>query len=363
VKQAQVKLTMLVILAILAGLMAACVAAPPPASVEQEAAPAAESEAEAPAAAEEAAAPAEGAEIERIAMILPGRADDLAWNTAAYQGLETIKNEYGVDTTYVEDVQDADVERVLRDFASQGYDLIIAHSYGYGDATLRVAQDFPDTYFLHGTAPGNADNVANYDIPSHEGGYLAGLLAGSMTESNNIGIVNSFDIPSMVMVSEAFKLGVKEVNPEATVSETFVGAWNDAPGGREAAEAQLDAGADFILAMGNHTGMGAIEAAEDRGVWAVGLYADQNELAPDFVLTSIVNRFDAIIRSAIEDIAQGSFGNNAYLLTMREGAVELAPYHGLEDQIPAEVKAMLNETAEKILSGEIQVPIIETASE
>ncbi|HMR64728.1 MAG TPA: BMP family protein [Anaerolineae bacterium] len=359
-KQTQMKVTMLVLLTILAGLLTACGAAPAPQAAAPTTEPAAE--VETPAAAEEPAAPAEGAEIKRIAMILPGRADDLAWNTAAYQGLENVKNERGVETTYVEDVQDADVERVLRDFASQGYELIIAHSYGYGDATLRVAQDFPDTYFLHGTAPGNADNVANYDIPSHEGGYLAGLLAGSMTESNNIGIVNSFDIPSMVMVSEAFKLGVKEVNPEATVSETFVGAWNDAPGGREAAEAQLDAGADFILAMGNHTGMGAIEAAEDRGVWAAGLYADQNELAPDIVLTSIVNRFDAIINAAIDDIAQGTFGNNAYLLTMREGAVELAPYHGLEDKIPEEVKAMLNETAEKILSGEIEVPIIETAS-
>lgn len=308
------------------------------------------------------AAPAKAAEVKRIAMILPGRADDLAWNTAAYKGLEQVKNELDLETIYVEDVQDADVERVLRDFASQGYDMIIAHSYGYGDATLRVAKNFPDTYFLHGTAPGNAPNVANYDIPSHEGGYLAGLLAGSMTKSNYIGIVNSFDIPSMVMVSEAFKLGVKEVNPDATVAETFVGAWNDAPGGREAAEAHLDAGADFILAMGNHTGMGAIKAAEDRGVWVVGLYADQNELAPDYVLTSIVNRFDAIIQAAINDVGKGSFGNNSYLLTMPDGAVELAPYHGLEDKIPQELRDKINEAAEQIRSGELKIPIIETVS-
>ncbi len=308
------------------------------------------------------AATVKAAEVKRIAMILPGRADDLAWNTAAYQGLEQVKNALDLETIYVEDVQDADVERVLRDFASQGYNMIIAHSYGYGDATLRVAQDFPDTYFLHGTAPGNAPNVANYDIPSHEGGYLVGLLAGSMTRSNYIGIVNSFDIPSMVMVSEAFKLGVKEVNPDATVAETFVGAWNDAPGGREAAEAHLDAGADFILAMGNHTGMGAIKAAEDRKVWAVGLYADQNELAPDYVVTSIVNRFDAIIKAAVDDIGKDSFGNNSYLLTMPAGAVGLAPYHGLEDKIPQELKDKIKQAEEKIRSGELKIPVIETAS-
>ena len=352
-----VKPSTLVILLALVALLGACTVVVP-ATGEPQAAPADTSSA-----GEEAAGPAAEVEVEKIAMILPGRADDLAWNTAAYQGLEQVSNDLGIETTYVEDVADADVERVLRDFASQGYDLIIAHSYGYGDATLRVAQDFPDTYFLHGTAPGNAENVVNYDIPSHEGGYLAGLLAGSMTESNQIGIVNSFDIPAMVMISEAFKLGVEEVNPEATVMETFVGAWNDAPGGREAAEAQLDAGADFVLAMGNHTGMGAIEAAEERGVWAVGLYADQNELAPEHVLTSIVNRFDAIIRSAVENIEQNSFGNEAYLLTMKEGAVELASYHGLEENVPQEVRDLIDQAAEKILSGELEIPVIETASE
>lgn len=297
--------------------------------------------------------------ISKIALILPGRADDLAWNTAAYKGLESVKTELGVETTYVENVSDADVERVLRDFASQGYNLIIAHSYDYGDAALRVAKDFPEVYFLHGTATGNDANIANYDIPSHEGGYLLGLLVGHLTEKNKIGIVNSFDIPAMVMVSEAFKLGVKEVNPDAVVTETFVGAWNDAPGGKEAAEAQLDAGCDFILAMGNHTGMGAIQAAAARGVLTAGLYADQNSLAPDYVVSSIVNRFDAIIKAAIKDIDAGSFANKSYLLTMPDGAVELAPFHNLEDKVPQDVKDLLKETQEKIISGELKVPVIE----
>ncbi len=305
----------------------------------------------------------EGPKVEKIAMILPGRADDLAWNTAAYQGLESVGEELGLGTTYIEEIEDADVERVLRDFADQGYDLIVAHSFGYGDAVMRVAEDYPNTFFIHGTAGGNADNVANYDIPSHEGGYMVGLLAGSLTESNVIGIVNSFDIPAMVMISEAFKLGVEEVNPDAEVLETFVGAWNDAPGGREAAEAQLDAGADFIMAMGNHTGLGAIEAAEARDVLCAGLYADQNELAPDNVVTSIVNRFDAIIESAIEDIETGAFGNNSYILTMEDGAVELAPFHALDDEVPQDVKDLLDDTKAKILSGELEVPIIETPSE
>lgn len=318
--------------------------------------------AEAPAAEEPVAEAPATSKVTKIALILPGRADDLAWNTAAYQGLEMVKDELGVETTYVENVSDADVERVLRDFATQGYELIIAHSYDYGDAALRVAQDFPEIYFLHGTATGNSTNIANYDIPSHEGGYLLGILVGKMTKVNKIGIVNSFDIPSMVMVSEAFKLGVASVNPDAVVTETFVGAWNDAPGGKEAAEAQLDAGADFILAMGNHTGMGAIQAAADRQVLTAGLYADQNELAPDYVITSIVNRFDAIIKTAIQDIDAGAFANKSYLLTMVEGAVELAPFHNLDSQVPQDVKDLLEQTQADIISGKFVVPIIETST-
>ena len=174
----------------------------------------------------------------------------------------------GVEVTHVEGIDPADAERVIRDFASQGYDLIVAHSYDYGDAVARIAKDFPDVYFLHGTAEGHGANFANYDVPSHEGGYLVGMLAGVLTKSNVIGIVNSFDIPSMVMVSEAFKLGVKETNPDAKVMETFVGAWNDAAKGGEAANAQIDSKADFIMAMGDHTGLGAIQAAQKRG--AVG---------------------------------------------------------------------------------------------
>lgn len=300
--------------------------------------------------------------VNSIAMILIGRSDDLAWNTAAYNGLRYVEQNRNVRTTIVEEVSDADVERVMRDFAARGYDLIVAHSFNYGDAAMRVARDFPETYFLHGTAPGNGPNIANYDIPSHEGGYLAGMIAGSMTESNRIGIVNSFDIPSMIMVSEAFKLGVAEINPAAQVSEAFVGAWDDAPGGREAAEALMDWGADFIMAMGNHTGMGAIEGAAARGVLSGGLYADQNEIAPDLVVTSIVNRFDAIIDAAIRDIEAGTFADNEYMLTMPDGAVTLAPYHNLEDRVPQETKDLVNRTTEKIMSGELVIPVIVTST-
>ncbi len=300
--------------------------------------------------------------VDRIALILIGRSDDLAWNTAAYQGVRHMEETRGIEATIVEEVSDADVERVLRDFAAQGYELIIAHSFNYGDAALRVAGDFPNTYFLHGDAPGNDENIANYSIPSHEGGYLAGMIAGSITESNSIGIVNSFDIPSMIMVSEAFKLGVEYVNPDASVHETFVGAWDDAPGGREAAEALMDGGADFIMAMGNHTGMGAIEGAAARGVKSAGLYADQNDIAPDYVVTSIVNRFDAIIEYALQDIEAGNYANQEYHLTMPDGAVELAPFHNLADEIPQNVKDLVEQRRQEIISGEFEVPIITTTS-
>lgn len=333
-------------------VLAACAPAAPalvPATAAPTAAPAASS----------SAAPV-GHQVKKIAMVLPGRIDDLAWNTAAYNGLQDVKKAGGIEVTHVENVDPADAERVLRDFASQGYDLVVAHSYDYGDAVVRVAEDFPNVYFLHGTAEGHGANYANYDIPSHEGGYLVGMLAGGLTKSNVIGIVNSFDIPSMVMISEAFKLGVKETNPDAKVIETFVGAWNDAAKGGEAANAQVDAKADFIMAMGDHTGLGAIQASQKRGVLAAGLYSDQNAAAPDTVVTCIDNRFGVIIEKGITDIAAGTFADKSYLPTLPDGAVALTPFHGFESKIPQDLKDRVAAAEAKIKSGELKVPVIMT---
>ena len=288
---------------LLLALLAACAPAtqaPAPAAPTAAAQPA-------PTTAPAAQAKPAGHQIKKIAMVAarPHRRPGLE-----HRGLQrpaSGQDRAGVEVTHVEGIDPADAERVIRDFASQGYDLIVAHSYDYGDAVARIAKDFPNVYFLHGTAEGHGANFANYDVPSHEGGYLVGMLAGALTKSNVIGIVNSFDIPSMVMVSEAFKLGVKETNPNAKVMETFVGAWNDAAKGGEAADAQIDSKADFIMAMGDHTGLGAIQAAQKRGVLAAGLYADQNAAAPDTVVTSIDNRFDVIIKKAIADIAAGTY--------------------------------------------------------
>ena len=346
-----------VVCVLLLALLAAC--APAATQVPAPAAPTAAAQA-APTTAPAAEAKPGGHQIKKIAMVLPGRIDDLAWNTEAYNGLQAVKSELGVEVTHVEGIDPADGERVIRDFASQGYDLIVAHSYDYGDAVARIAKDFPNVYFLHGTAEGHGANFANYDVPSHEGGYLVGMLAGALTKSNVIGIVNSFDIPSMVMVSEAFKLGVKETNPNAKVMETFVGAWNDAAKGGEAANAQIDSKADFIMAMGDHTGLGAIQAAQKRGALAAGLYADQNAAAPETVVTSIENRFDVILKKAIADIAAGTYADKSYLPTLPDGAVTLAPYHGFEDKIPQDVKAKIAKATVDIKSGALKVPIITT---
>lgn len=349
------KVRLILVGMLLLAVLTACAPATQAPAAQEPAAPAVT-------AATAAAAPAAatGHQVKKVAMVLPGRIDDLAWNTAAYNGLQVLKDKLGVEVIHVESIDPADAERVLRDFASQGYDLIVAHSYDYGDAVARVAKDFPEIYFLHGTAEGNGANYANYDIPSHEGGYLIGMLAGGLTRSNVIGIVNSFDIPSMVMVSEAFKLGVKQTNPSAKVIETFVGAWNDAAKGGEAANAQVDAQADFIMAMGDHTGLGAIQAAQKRGVLAAGLYADQNAAAPETVVTCIENRFEVIMEKAIADIAAGTYAGKSYLPTLPDGAVTLSSYHSLESQIPQELKDKVAQATEQIKSGALTVPIITT---
>jgi basic membrane protein A len=197
-----------------------------------------------PAAAQEATAEAEPPL--RVAMVLPGPINDNDWNTVGYSGLQAAAEALGVEVAYVENVTDADAERVLRDFASRGYNLIFAHSFSFGDAALSVAEDFPDTYFMAGTAQELAPNLGTYSNPDYQGAYLAGMLAAGISDSGVIGWVGGMPAPNMLANLHAYEAGAAEVDPDAEVLFTFIGSWFDPPKAKEAALAQVEQGADVL---------------------------------------------------------------------------------------------------------------------
>jgi len=181
----------------------------------------------------------------KAAFIYIGPPGDLGWSYEHDRGRKAVEAEFGdaVETTYIESVEEGpDAARVIRQYAQEGYDMIFATSYGYMDPMYEVAEEFPDVIFEHNSGYKTLDNMATYFGRIYQPRYLAGLVAGSMTEVNSIGYVAAFPIPEVIRGIDAFTLGVREVNPEATVNVVWTNTWYDPVKEREAAIALLDSG-------------------------------------------------------------------------------------------------------------------------
>lgn len=288
----------------------------------------------------------------KIAMLLSGPINDHDWNSVGFEGLKSAATDLGLEFTYTENVTDADAERVLRDYATRGYGLIFAHSFSFGDATLKVAKDFPNIYFMAGTAQETAPNMGTYDNPDYQGAYLAGMLAAGVSKSGVIGWVDGNPSPNMLANLHAYEAGAKEMNPEVKVLYTFIGSWFDPPKSKEAAMAQVEQGADVLSAQG----VGVIDAAKEKNVLALGAMTDQNYMAPDNVLTSVTWNLAPLIKAVAQTVLDGKWESKNWSYGVSQGSVQLAPFHGLDNKIPADVLQKVNDKMDAIKSGKFVVP-------
>lgn len=310
----------------------------------------------APAATPQPAAPAADTAKPKIkvAMALPGPINDNDFNTVGYTGLKKACEEMGVEFTYVEKVADADVERVLRDFASRDYNLIFAHSFSYASAALAVAKDFPKiTMMVAGSGFELTTNMGTYDNPDYQGAYLAGMLAAGISKTGTVGWVDGNPAPNMLANLHGFEAGAKEVNPEVKVLHTFIGSWFDPPKAKEAAIAQVEQGADVLSAQG----VGVIDAAVEKKVFVIGAMTDQNHLGPEVVLTSVTWDISPVVKGMIEAVTNGTWESKTYKYGVKEGAVKLADFHGLDKNIPAEIMQKVNDKLAAIQNGSFTVPL------
>lgn len=298
------------------------------------------------------ATPAFAADL-KIAMILPGPITDNDWNSVGYNGLQAAAQALGVETAYVENVTDADAERLLRDFASRGFNLIFAHSFSFGDAALNAAEEFPDTTFMAGTAASLAPNLGTYSNPDYQGAYLAGMLAAGTSKTGSVGWVGGMPAPNMLANLHAYEAGAKEVNPDAKVLHTFIGSWFDPPKAKEAAIAQVEQGADVLSAQG----VGVIDAAIARNVFALGAMTDQNHLGPQNVLTSVTWDLGPLVTAVGKAVQDGTWKSENWSMGVAAGSVGLADFHGLETNVdPAVLKAVEDKIA-AIKAGSFEVPL------
>jgi len=294
---------------------------------------------------------AEEVELPKVAFVYVGPTGDFGWTYAHDQGRKYLEEQLGVETAYSELVAEGpDANRVIRDYAEKGYDVIFATSFGYMDDVIEVAAEYPDATFLHCTGYKTADNVGIYDGRGYQGWYLAGIVAGSMTENNKLGYIAPYPIPEVVRNMNAFALGARSVNPGVELHPLWIFTWVDPVKEREAAEALVDLGVDVIARESDSTE--ADKLAQELGLYVVGYNAYVPDVAPDALLTAPVWNWGVYYKKAVEDVMNGTWTNTPVWWGMKEGILDLAP---IADFVPDNVKTLVEEKKQEIIAGTFDV--------
>ena len=300
----------------------------------------------------------------KVALILPGKKDDVSFNQAMFQGMQKYADAHKdeIDLKIVENVYEvADIEPALMDFADQGYDVVFGHGFQFMEPIVKVAPNYPDTDFLLGTGYKSVDNSAIYDVELESGGYLMGVIAALATQSNKIGVVGGADASEIFRGHEGFKMGAKSVNPDIEIQEVYTGDWTDTAGAKEAAVGMYDSGVDVIWHSGDGIGLGVVQAAAEKDMYCLGNVADQTSLAEKNVLSGVVYQWEAVIAGIFDDIRSGSFtgrqeADRFYWINAENEGLNYAPINDPKGWLTDEDKAQIEDTFKKLQAGEIEIP-------
>lgn len=297
----------------------------------------------------------------RIALILPSTVDDMSWSQGMTDALKAMQTEMGkdkVDLAISERLGNpTDAGAAIRQYASQGYNIIIAHGSQYQAVLDEVAKDFPKTSFAYGTGFKAHDNIFAYDPQAQEGAYLQGMIAGKLTKSNIVGVVGPIEAGDAIKYNYGFQQGVKASNDKAEVRIAYTGSFGDIAKAAELAKAHVDAGADFMTGTAQQT-VGAIKAvAEKKGVYWLGNDMDQASLAPETVLCAQTYDWQGVVKQIIEFRKAGKVGGEHIALSLKNGGIKMAFNPKLSSVIPADVMSAVDKAKADIISGALVVEL------
>jgi basic membrane lipoprotein Med (substrate-binding protein (PBP1-ABC) superfamily) len=280
------------------------------------------------------------------------------WDARLHQALVKAEAAGEIEYVFSEKVANTDYVRVMREYADSGVALVVGEAFGISREARAVADDYPEVSFLMGDPfKPHGKNFAVFDNYIHEPCYLMGMIAGTITKTNKIGMVGGYPIGEVNRLFHAFMAGVRSVNPDAQFKVTFIGSWYDPPKAKEAAFAEIEAGVDVLYAER----AGVVDAAREKGILAFGNVNDMNkeENGKDVVVTSALWSMEMAIANAIADVKAGKFTAVDYKewTMMAKGGASLAPYYEFEDRIPADVKAKVEALKADILAGRFTVEI------
>lgn len=311
-----------------------------------------------PAAPAPSAAPAAGGKVKVFAAYATPLEEP--WPGVIHQALLAEQKAGVIDYKWQDNIgYSGDMDKVLRKEIEQNKpDLVIGDGFGNEDTVAKVARDNPKTAFAFGMPGGAVDpNLSVFDNWIHEPAYLTGLIAGKLTQSNKVGVVAAMPIPEVNRIVNGFIQGVKEVNPNAEVKVSYINSFFDPAQAKEAALAQISAGADVLYAER----FGVIEAAKEKGIPAFGSLTDQHELAPDTVVTSPIWDMRPTVQYLIKQIGAGAYTAQDLkdFSMIAKGGAYLAPFLTWEKKLPAEALNLVNQRTQEIKDGKFRVDINE----
>jgi basic membrane lipoprotein Med (substrate-binding protein (PBP1-ABC) superfamily) len=275
------------------------------------------------------------------------------WVSRIHKALNAAQARGDITYVYSENVANTDYERVMREYAEAGKDLIVGEVFGVERAARKVAAEYPDVAFLMGSSFGPAQpNFAVFDNFIHEPSYLTGMIAGKATKSNIIGVVGGYAIPEVNRLVNAFMEGALSVNPDVKFLVTFINSWYDPPKAKESAFAMIDKGADILYAER----FGVSDAAKERGIKAVGNVIDTAKDYPGTILASALWHMEPTIDRAIEAVISGSFEPADYgqFSYMAHGGGSFVVDEGL---VPADAVEAARAKEKEILDGLFRVNV------
>lgn len=280
------------------------------------------------------------------------------WVSRIHLAAETAQTRGDISYTFTENVSNTDYARVMREYAEAGVQLIVGEVFGVEQEAREVAAEYPDVAFLMGSSfleDEALPNFAVFDNYIQDAAYLSGLIAGAMTESADIGMVGGFPIPEVNRLMHAFMAGAREVNPEIRFQVAFIGSWFDPPRAKETAFGMIESGADVLYAER----FGVSDAAQERGVLAIGNVIDTQADYPDTVVASAIWHFEPTLDAAVAAVKAGAFvaANYGVYSYMIEGGSSLAPLGTFEGRVPEEIMALVAQRTQEILDGDFVVEI------
>ncbi len=294
-------------------------------------------------------------DILKVGMAVPGAKTDGGWSQVAYTGLLMIEEELGAKISINENTQPADYERILRDYAKDGNDVVIGHGFEFSDAALTVGKEFPNTIFIVTSSDAtNNKNVGSISNFYEQAGFLKGAFAALMSKSNIVGGIGGLNIPPIANDVKGFEAGAKYINPNIKVLTAIIGS-DDVNKAKEQALTFASQGADILMGNANAASQGVYLAAEENGLYSIAsIFAEYDKFDKTLISCAPADMSKAIFQT-VETIKDGKYKAGFELMGVKQEIIDFTYSPVLGSKVPDEVKSKMNDIKEKLASGELDV--------